>query len=289
MTMDRIRPDRTPPATVESGGLRIRYRDTGGGDPVLLLHGIGRSLEDWDEQHDRLSARHRVISLDLPGFGYSDRLPGPSTLDGLAAALPGFLDAVGVAEPAHVVGNSLGGAVAMRLAADRPERVRSLLLANSAGFGKEVTIALRILAIRPLGGLLLRPSRTGAARTTQAIFHDRSFATAERIEHALALSGRPAHNRTLLEVARDLGGLRGVSEPWRTALIADLTARHIPTLVAWGDRDLILPAAHLDAARALLPDAETRLFADTGHMPQIERADEFAELAAVFFAARSTS
>ncbi|MFC1413484.1 alpha/beta fold hydrolase [Streptacidiphilus sp. N1-12] len=275
--------------TVQVGGLRMRCRDTGAGDPVLLLHGIGRSLEDWTEQHDRLSAGHRVLSLDLPGFGYSDRLPGPSTLDGLAAALPGFLDAVGAAGPVHVVGNSLGGAVAMRLAADHPGRVRSLLLANSAGFGKEVTIALRILAIRPLGALLLRPNRAGATRTTQAIFRDRSFATAERVELALALAAHPGHNRTLLEVARDLGGLRGVREPWRTALIADLIARRIPTLVVWGDRDLILPAAHLDAARTLLPDAETRLFPDTGHMPQIERADEFAELATAFFAARSTS
>ncbi|MFC1416080.1 alpha/beta fold hydrolase [Streptacidiphilus cavernicola] len=277
-------PSAAPTATAEVGGLRMRYRATGDGDPVLLLHGIGRSLEDWSEQHDRLSAEYRVISLDLPGFGHSDRLPGPSTLTGLASALPGFLDAVGASGPVHAVGNSLGGAVAMRLAADRPERVRSLLLANSAGFGQEVTIALRVLAIRPLGGLLLRPSRTGAARTTRAIFHDRSFATPERIELALALAGRPAHNRTLLEVARDLGGFRGVSEPWRTALLAELAGLDLPTLVVWGDRDLILPAAHLDAARAALPRAESHLFTDTGHMPQIERADAFAALASAFFA-----
>ena len=272
----------TPTATAEVDGLRLRYRDGGSGEPVLLLHGIGRSLEDWTEQHDRLSDRYRVISLDLPGFGYSDRLPGSTTLTGLAAALPRFLDAVGVAGPVHVVGHSLGGAVAMRLAADRPERARSLVLANSAGFGKEVTFALRVLAVRPLGALLLRPSRTGATRTTQAIFRDRSFATAERIEHAFALSGRPAHSRTLLEVARELGGFRGVHEPWRTALLADLTAHDIPTLVVWGDRDLILPAAHLEAARAALPQAETHLFPATGHMPQIERADAFAELAGAF-------
>ena len=65
----------TPTATAEVEGLRLRYRDGGSGEPVLLLHGIGRSLEDWTEQHDRLSDRYRVISLDLPGFGYSDRLP----------------------------------------------------------------------------------------------------------------------------------------------------------------------------------------------------------------------
>ncbi len=61
---------------------------TGEGEPLLLVHGIGRSLEDWNEQHERLAQRHTVYSLDLPGFGYSERMPGRATLDTLAAVLP---------------------------------------------------------------------------------------------------------------------------------------------------------------------------------------------------------
>ena len=105
---------------LDVAGTRLRYRKTGTGDPVLLLHGIGQSLEDWNEQHERLSARHAVYSVDLPGFAYSDRLRGRRRLAKLADALPAVLDALGVHEPLPVIGNSLGGAVAMKLAADHP-------------------------------------------------------------------------------------------------------------------------------------------------------------------------
>ena len=99
----------------------------------------------------------RRYSVDLPGFAYSERLSGPATLAKLADVLPAFLDAVGVHEPLPVMGNSLGGAVAMKLAAEHPDRVSALVLANSAGFGQEVALVLRLLAVGPLAALLLRP------------------------------------------------------------------------------------------------------------------------------------
>ncbi|GGI02855.1 hypothetical protein GCM10007170_45530 [Arthrobacter liuii] len=159
---------------VTVAGTRLRYRKTGSGDPVLLLHGIGQSLEDWNEQHERLSDRHTVYSVDLPGFAYSERLPGTTTLAKLAGILPAFLDAVGVSGPLPVMGNSLGGAVAMKLAADHPGRVSALVLANSAGFGKEVALVLRLLAVRPLAALLLRPDEKASRRTVQSLFYDKT-------------------------------------------------------------------------------------------------------------------
>lgn len=265
-------------------GRRTRYRATGDGPPVLLLHGIGRSLRDWHEQQDLLAGEYRTYSVDLAGFGLSEPLPGRHTLDALAGFAADFLDAVGETGPVHVAGNSLGGAVAMRLSVDFPERVRSLTLVNSAGFGREVTIALRLLALRPLGRLLLRPSRAGAVRTERALFFDRTFATPERVEAALELARQPHAARVMLETARALGGFRGVRGDWRRSLLDAVAARRIPALVVWGDRDLILPALHLDAARMRLPHAQTRLFIDTGHMPQIERATEFHDLVAGFWA-----
>jgi len=261
---------------VDVEGTRLRYRKTGDGGPVLLLHGIGQSLEDWNEQHELLSARHTVYSLDLPGFGYSERLPGPATLSSLAGVLPGFLDAVGVREPLPVMGNSLGGAVAMTLAARNPGRVSALVLANSAGFGKEVTLVLRLLAVRPLAALLMRPDQAASRRTVQALFYDKTLVTDARVGHAFALSQRAAHRQTLLDVARDLGTFSGVRPQWRKELIGALAQAEIPTLVLWGDHDHILPFSHLEAAAAALPRAESHVFAKTGHMPQIERPDEFA-------------
>ncbi|MFF2658484.1 alpha/beta fold hydrolase [Kitasatospora sp. NPDC058032] len=273
------------PRTVTVDGRRVRYRDTGTGRPVLLIHGLARSLEDWSEQHRLLGEGHRVISLDLPGFGGSERLPGPTTLPALAAAVRAFLDEVGVREPVRVAGNSLGGAVAMRLAVDAPDRVHSLLLAGSAGFGREVTAALRILAVRPLGRMLLsRPGRSAVARAERAIFHDPSFATTARIEHALRLADRPGAADAMLEVLADLGSPRGAHEAWRRTLLAGVGALGLPVFVVWGDRDRVLPARHLAAARVALPKARTRLFRATGHMPQIERAEDFAELALDFWA-----
>ncbi|MBC7442479.1 MAG: alpha/beta fold hydrolase [Ramlibacter sp.] len=265
-------------AMLDLDGTTVRYRVTGSGTPVLALHGIGQSLDDWNEQHDRLAAHHTVYSLDLPGFGYSERMPGTATLARLASILPLFLDAVGVTAPVPVIGNSLGGAVAMTFAVSHPERVAALVLANSAGFGPEVAMVLRLLTVKAIGRALLRPTLKNSTRTVQSLFYDKSLVTEERIRHSYALSQRRAHSQTLLELANDLGTLRGIRPEWRTALVDALTKLDIPTLVVWGDRDHVLPSAHLHAAALTLPRAESHLFEKTGHMPQIERPDEFAAL-----------
>jgi pimeloyl-ACP methyl ester carboxylesterase len=267
---------------VSVGGTQAHYRVSGEGPPVLLLHGIGRTLEDWTEQHHRLADRHRVYSLDLAGFGSSQRLSGPCTLPAFAGFVTDFLDAVAEPGPVAIMGNSLGGAVALATAASAPERVSALVLANSAGFGKEVTLVLRLLTIRPLGRLLLRPSRKNCRRTERALYFDGRFVTDERVEHALRAGSVPGSAQVFLETASALGNLRGISPGWRGDLLAKVAPLRIPTLVVWGDRDLVLPPAHLEQARQALPHARTHLFADTGHMPQIERAEEFHELASAF-------
>jgi cation diffusion facilitator CzcD-associated flavoprotein CzcO/pimeloyl-ACP methyl ester carboxylesterase len=269
-------------------GLRLRTRTTGSGSPVLLLHGIGQSLDDWTEQHELLAADHTVISLDLPGFAYSARTADDrSSLAGLAGVLPALLDALGIDGPLPVVGNSLGGAVAMRFAVDHPERVSALVLVDSAGFGAEVTLALRLLAITPLAPRLLRPDLRTSRRTVEALFHDRArLATDDRVARAFAVARRRPHAATLVDLAAELGTFRGVRAAWRDALLPRVRALGISMLVAWGDHDHVLPFAHLAAAEHALPDAETHVFARTGHMPQIERPAEFAELVADFLRRR---
>ena len=263
-------------ATVEVDGRRIRYRATGEGPAVLLLHGIGQSLDDWEEQHELLSARHTVYSLDLPGFAYSERLPRKATLRGLAASLPAFLDAVGVTDAIPVVGNSLGGAVAMKFAAENPDRVSALVLVDSAGFGSEVTLALRLLTVPLLGEVLARPRRATARAAVRAVFADATQATDARIARSYRLSQRQGHSSTTLDIARDLGTLRGIKTAWRQALLSQIARHDRPVMLVWGGRDRILPFSQLAAARAALPRAEVTIFADAGHMPQIENAEEFA-------------
>ncbi|MDP9869033.1 MULTISPECIES: alpha/beta fold hydrolase [Streptosporangium] len=275
----------TPPATfamfAEVDGCRVRYRVAGTGPPVILLHGLGRSLEDWEPLRAALPG-YRLLAIDLAGFGHSHPLPNPR-LDSLARHVMRTLDALGVTSAVHVVGNSLGGAVGMRLAADDPGRVASLALADSAGFGRRVTWALRVLDLPLLWRLLLRPDERTARSTELSLFYDPAFATPERVALAHELSQRPEAARTLRSVAAGLGSLRGVHLGWRRDLIAAVARLGIPTLITWGTHDRILPATHLVNAATALPWARIHLFSRTGHMPQIERAEEFAALLARFW------
>jgi len=260
---------------------RIRFHETGDPEapPVVLLHGIGRSLEDWSAQHELLSAGHRVIAIDMPGFGLSQRHPESTTLASLSAGVWATLTALGETRPAHLMGNSLGGAVAMRMLVDDPARVSTLTLVNSAGFGKEVTFALRMLAVPGMGRqMLTHIDRRTAPRLERTLFADRAMVTPERIATALKIAAQPDFVAVYLEIARALGGLRGVAPGWRSALLPRVAELGKPTLLVWGDRDHILPVSHLAAARAAFPGAQWHLFERTGHMPQIERPAEFAQL-----------
>jgi pimeloyl-ACP methyl ester carboxylesterase len=271
--------------TIVVRGGQVRYRDEGDGIPVILVHGIGRSLEDWIEQHELLKDRgYRVVSLDLAGFGESEPFQEPYGLPALARFVTEFLEAVGIRETAHLVGNSLGGAVAMQLSVQAPERVRSLVLANSAGFGRGVAAPIRLLSVRPLGRLLLnRPSPAAARRVELSLFHDPAMVTDERIHLGHRLALRPHGTRVFMDTAASLGTILGARAAWRRELMDAVAAQRIPTLIAWGDKDNIFPFSHLGAASKHLPHARTQIFPDTGHMPQIERAEEFAELVIGFW------
>jgi pimeloyl-ACP methyl ester carboxylesterase len=269
-------------------GARIRYHESGDPEspPVVQLHGIGRSLEDWLPQHPLLAPDHRVISIDMPGFGLSQRMPAPTTLGSLSDSGWATLDTLGETRPVHLMGNSLGGAVAMQMLVDDPARVSTLTLANSAGFGREVTFALRLLSVPWLGRrLLTRIDEPAARRIERTLFADRALVTEERVTMALKIAQQPDFAPVYVEIARALGSVWGVAPRWRGELLTRVRRTPKPTLVVWGERDLILPAAHLEAARAALPHARTYLFPDTGHMPQLERPDAFADLARELVAA----
>ncbi|BBX06830.1 alpha/beta fold hydrolase [Mycolicibacterium aichiense] len=268
-------------AFVEVDGRRTRIRVDGdpGNPPVLLIHGIGRSLEDWAPQHERLARSYRTISLDVPGFGFSERPRQTITLPVLAEGVTAALDALGENRPVHAVGNSLGGAIAQQLLVDQPQRIASLALVNSAGFGSEVTMLLRMLTMPVLGPMSVRrPTRASAALMERLIHGDKAIATKERIDHAFAVGSVPGAGEVMRETALALGTPRGVRPEWRRDLAARVARTPRPTLIVWGTRDRILPAHHIRTAMRVYPHAEVHLLNRVGHMPQLECPTRFADL-----------
>ncbi|MGY4929367.1 alpha/beta fold hydrolase [Streptomyces sp. 900105755] len=279
---------------VDGRPVRMRISGPEAGDPVLLLHGIGRSLEDWQAAHDRLAVDHRVISIDHPGFGLSPRGARRPGLASFARTAIGVLNVLSEHRPVHVMGNSLGGAVAMTLAANHPERVATLVLADSAGFGRRANVSLRPMAYATLSrlpglGSRFRPlAKQAGADIHRKLFFDPTHATDDMIRHGAAVARQADFKATFLATALSLGvPWLGTYPRWRRRLLHRVAAARIPTLVMWGDADTVLPPSHYHAALAALPHATGHLFTDTGHMPQIERTDDFVRLVTTFITPHS--
>src|SRR5437870_6118061 len=144
-------------------GLRLRCWDEGAGPAVILVHGIAASLEFWRFTVGGLAERHRVVAVDLPGFGFSERGPVIPTLEETADLLIAMLDELGIVS-ASFVGNSMGGLMALEVALRHPGRVDRLILSDSVGLGREVSFFWRLAALRPVGSLLLRINQLAARR-----------------------------------------------------------------------------------------------------------------------------
>jgi pimeloyl-ACP methyl ester carboxylesterase len=150
---------------IEVEGLPTRYLRAGEGPPLLLLHGVGDNALDWQWAMPALASTYRVYAPDLPGFGGSTNSRSDYSPAFFTRFVDAFLDTLGI-ERATVVGNSLGGLIALRLALAEPERVAALGLVSSGGLGREVTYALRSLALPGYGKLAVAwgKRRPGAAQ-----------------------------------------------------------------------------------------------------------------------------
>lgn len=277
----------TTPTIIDVAGRATRVRVAGDptAPPLVLLHGVGRSLEDWSSVVVDLASDHRVISLDLPGFGFSDRRPEPATLTSFALGVLETLDQLGETRPVNLLGNSLGGAVALQILATAGARVASLALSDPAGFGAQAALILRLMTVPGLGQLMTaRTTRISATMSERAIHADPAVATPERIEHALAIGKRPDPGNVTREILSSLATIRGVRTEWRRELFAAIARHPRPTLVMWGAKDRVLPPKHLDAVPHLIPHAITHTFPEVGHMPQIERPSAYLDVVRDFLA-----
>ncbi len=260
---------------VKVGNLNTRFWAAGDkGTAILLIHGLGGSVENWQPNIDAFAEKFRVYALDLPGFGRSDKPDVPYSVPYLAEFIPEFLAAQGI-KKASVVGNSLGGAIAVHLASAYPDMVEKLVLVDPAGFGTESHILLRLISVPSLGEILVRPSRKGTTKVLTALFYDPSVVTKEMVEVGFEIACLPGYSRSFLATARSVLTIRGTKGAFVKSTLERSRQVRCPTLVIWGKEDRLLPLEHGYKAVGAIPEARLHLFDACGHCPQIEQADAF--------------
>jgi pyruvate dehydrogenase E2 component (dihydrolipoamide acetyltransferase) len=252
-------------AFLEVDGIRVRYSRQGASDgkTVVLLHGFGGDLDNWLFNLGPLAAVADVVALDLPGHGQSDiTLPAPS-VEGLAAFVSAFLDQLDIGQ-AHMVGHSVGAAVAAQLALDQPERVAGLALVAPAGFGPEINMDYIDGFVRAAGKKDLKP-------VLGQLFADESLVTRSLVDGVLRYKRLDGVSDLLATLAEAVfpGGRQAAQPGLR------LDPGRLPVTVVWGSDDRVIPVAHADA----VPDgAAVVVLEKAGHMVQMERAGEVNEL-----------
>ncbi len=247
----------------EVGGLRVRYADRGFGDSVvLLLHGFGGDLDNWMFNLDSLAEKHRVLALDLPGHGQSVKTNVDPSLSGMATFVSKFLDVLSVSS-VNVVGHSMGGAIAMQLASDSPETVRSLGLICSAGLGPDINSDY-------LRGFVEAQTHQELKLVLQQLFADESLVNLQLVNDILNYKRIDGVEATLNALSETL-----ISAGEQTFLTDNIVASGIPVLVIWGKQDRIIPVSHAQNYSAAGGSCvEVEIFDSAGHMVQMEKAHD---------------
>jgi len=261
-------------------GHRVRFHSSGDGPLLVLLHGIASTADTWAPVATGLAASHTVLAPDLLGHGSSAKPRGDYSLGAYASGVRDLITALGH-ERATVVGHSLGGGIAMQFAYQFPERVERLVLISSGGLGREVHPILRAstlpgseIVLALLGRRWLRTTG-GAVGATLGRLGLRAGEDLAGVAAGIASLGDADARGAFVHTARaaiDPGGQR-VSATDRLYLAA-----HLPTLIVWGERDPIIPAAHGEAAHAAIPGSRLEIFAGAGHFPHREQPVRFVSL-----------
>ena len=266
-------------------GDRIAYRDEGSGEAVLLIHGMAGSSVTWRDVIPQLAKRHRVVAPDLLGHGASAKPRGDYSLGAFAVWLRDFLDEVGITR-ATIVGQSLGGGVAMQFLYQHPDYCQRLVLISSGGLGPDVGWVLRLLSAP--GGEFLLPIiaphiAVDAGNRVRSLLRKAGFRSPRGAEMWYSYSSlsdrltRQAFLRTLRSVVDYRG--QAVSALNRLHVRSDL-----PVLTIWGENDTIIPAEHGHAAHAARPGSRLVVLPGVGHFPQVECPTAVVDLIEDFIA-----
>jgi pimeloyl-ACP methyl ester carboxylesterase len=264
-------------------GQPVNTVELGEGPALVFVHGLSGSWQNWLEQLPVFAADHRVLALDLPGFGHSPMPRDEISITGYARLLRGLLEQRGI-DAAALVGNSMGGFIGAELAIDYPQRVSRLVLVSAAGLSTHNEP--RATRATPL---LRRGERILAAST--AWFASRSDTVARRQRLRDAALRVVVRHPGRIPAALASEQIRGAGKPGfidalQAVLSYDVRERlpeiGCPTLIVWGEEDMLISVHDADAFAELIPDSRKVVYPDTGHMAMLERPGAFNALLAGF-------
>jgi 2-hydroxy-6-oxonona-2,4-dienedioate hydrolase len=266
-------------------GVNIRYVDTGGkGHALFFAHGIGASLEFWTPQIKALSAQYRVIVWDAPGHGLSAAAAlNADAIGSFAGYAWGLLDKLNVTK-AHVAGNSMGGAIAIHMAGQQPERVIKIAALNGASLGKELPFVFRLMALPLLGKLLSAANQTAVDNQVKAIFY-RPDNISNAIHQVILRNVMQAGNQAqFLAVLRTMGSFSGQKKAILDKSREILISTQATILFIHGRQDQVIPLQHSQQAAQLIADkSQLIVIEDCGHTPQLEKPQDVNNLLLTFF------
>ena len=268
----------------ESEDIQVHYVEKGKGDRhVLLLHGFGANTYTWNQQIDLLAKKgYRVWALDWVGFGFSDKpLDVDYNLDLYRRQAIEFMDAMGI-QKAHLVANSMGGAVALALAESNPNRVSSLVLIDPLAYPIELPFIYSVG--KKLGGLI-KPffSRERVYKTLKEIYHDPERITEEQVDAYWLPYRMEGGREAVVKLLKsfDLEVLDSLQKGYR-----DLK---MPLLLIWGENDEWIPVSQLEDFSRDFPKAKQNIIPCCGHTPQEEKPEAVNPLLIQFLSSLYTA
>ncbi|MEE3849681.1 alpha/beta fold hydrolase [Gordonia sp. LSe1-13] len=262
----------------------LRYYDIGDGPPLLLLHGSGPGVTGWRNYRgvvDSLASRFRCLILEFPGFGVSD--PGPGHPMAMAASsVTQFLDGLAL-DKVDVIGNSLGGAIALQSAIAAPERIDRIV--TIGGIGRSLLTPAPSEGIRLLMQFTDNPSRESLVRWLDAMVHDPGLITDELIEERWQLATDP----TTLDIARRMYSSEAMAQMMNAAKSSQMTPYWAqlgritsPVLATWGREDRVSPLDMSLIALSDIPNCELHVLPGCGHWAMIEARNSWLRVVTEF-------
>lgn len=263
---------------------RVRYLDYGTGPEVVLLHGMAASWQWWLENIPALAQQHRVIAVDLPGFGHSEPLPRPAEMAMHARAVLDLLTQLGI-ESATVSGHSMGGLVAMAMFTTDPQRVRNLILVDSGGVPMSDRRLAVVLVVLRICVAILRRRFVRHALATRPWLRRLALGGAFRDPGVMS----PALAALTMPLFGGPGSVDAIAAAGRAVNTTVPESITCPVLLVWGEHDAVVPPSAAHQMQAKLPDCELAVFPGSGHSPMVECPDQFNDLALSFINAHNDS